>query len=523
MKGAGLAGAAALASDRWTAMLIAQEPPAAIRRDAARPAIEQGIASGDVTIGAAGRGKATIWSRSDRPARMFIEVATSDRFEEARQITGPAAIEATDFTAKTELRDLPAGQRVFYRVRWQDLRDEKIWSEPAVGSLVVPVADGAPARDITVAFTGDVCGQGWGIDRGRGGLKIFETMRATQPDLFIHLGDTIYADGPLAAEVRLDDGSAWRNELTEEKSHVAETLDDFRGNYKYNLLDEHVRRFHSEVSQLVLWDDHETHNNWHPGGRTSDERYRERASNLLAARARHAFLEYQPIRLHPVDRERIYRLVNWGPLLDVFAWDMRSYRGPNSQGKQTEESPATAILGETQLAWLMRSLAASRAGWKVIASDMPLGLCVPDKAGYEAVANRDDGPPLGRELEIARLLRFIKENSIQNVLFITADVHYAAAHHYDPARAKFTEFLPFWEFVAGPAHAGTFGPGQLDATFGPELKFLSLPPGMKQNRPPSEGLQFFGTLAIDADSRVLTVGLHNVAGKRLYSVELEPV
>ena len=92
------------------------------------------------------------------------------------------------------------------------------------------------------------------------------------------------------------------------------------------------------------------------------------------------------------------------------------------------------------------------------------------------MANGDGGPPLGRELEIADLLKFIRDSKIAGVVFITADVHYAAAHYYDPAQAKFTEFTPFWEFVAGPAHAGTFGPGKLDATFGPQLKFLGIPP-----------------------------------------------
>ena len=44
------------------------------------------------------------------------------------------------------------------------------------------------------------------------------------------------------------------------------------------------------------------------------------------------------------------------------------------------------------------------------------------------------------------------------MVWITGDVHYAAAHHYHPERARFTDFDPFWEFVAGPPHAGTFGP-----------------------------------------------------------------
>jgi len=109
---------------------------------------------------------------------------------------------------------------------------------------------------------------------------------------------------------------------------------------------------------------------------------------------------------------------------------------------------------------------------------------------------------------------------VKNVVWITADVHYCAAHHYDPARARFTEFDPFWEFVAGPLNAGTFGPNVLDATFGPEAKFIGIPPGMKGNRPPSDGFQFFGTLTADARHRSLTARLHNLAGDILYTIEL---
>ena len=107
-------------------------------------------------------------------------------------------------------------------------------------------------------------------------------------------------------------------------------------------------------------------------------------------------------------------------------------------------------------------------------------------------------------------------------MFVTGDVHYCAAHYYNPARAAFTEFHPFWEFVAGPAHAGTYGPAELDRTFGPELKFIGIPPGMKPNRPPSEGLQFFGTLTASAKTRALTATLRNAEGKVLYAVELAP-
>jgi alkaline phosphatase D len=166
-------------------------------------------------------------------------------------------------------------------------------------------------------------------------------------------------------------------------------------------------------------------------------------------------------------------------------------------------------------------LAGSRALWKVVATDLPLALVVGDGKGrYEAFANGEPGAPLGRELEIADLLRFIRDRRIRNVVWITGDVHYCAAHHYDPARATFTEFSPFWEFVAGPLHAGTFGPNSLDPTFGPEARFNGVPPGFKGNRPPSDGLQFFGTMKIEARTRAMTVGLHNLAGEVIYKVEL---
>ena len=98
--------------------------------------------------------------------------------------------------------------------------------------------------------------------------------------------------------------------------------------------------------------------------------------------------------------------VTYAILLDVFVLDMRTYRNANSPDDQTVDPQG--ILGREQLEWLKRELSRSRAVWKVIASDMPLGLVVPDttegKANIEAVAQGDPGAPLGRELQIAELL-----------------------------------------------------------------------------------------------------------------------
>ena len=103
-------------------------------------------------------------------------------------------------------------------------------------------------------------------------------------------------------------------------------------------------------------------------------------------------------------------------------------------------------------------------------------------------------------------------------------MHYTAAHYYDPNKARFQDFEPFWEFVSGPLHASTFGPGRLDATFGPEAKFVKARmEGQGQKPWPSEdGLQFFGVVEIDGDTEVMTVRLMDRDDTELYRQDLEP-
>ncbi|MES2037000.1 MAG: alkaline phosphatase D family protein [Pseudomonadota bacterium] len=514
--------AAIIAATSLPKIVRAQTAPALITADKLRPQLPCGVMSGDIT-----RDKAIIWSRTDRPARMLLEYANNEAFKNASNISGTLALPSTDYTARIDLSGLPAGQRTFYRVRFQDVQNPSTVSEAVQGSLLLP---GGTERDITFAFSGDEAGQGWGINEAFGGYRIYESMRRFQPDFFIHSGDQIYADGPIQAQVKLDDGSLWNNITTPAKSKVAETLDDYRGNFAYNFLDASKRRFAAEVPFLVQWDDHEVRNNWYPGQQIgeAEKRYQQRDLNTLAANARRAMFEYNPYRIDQHDPDRIYRMFSYGPLLEVFMLDERSYRGKNSPNLQTTLNEESAFLGKPQLQWLKQALLRSRSTWKVIASDMPISIVVPDlnpdvpKGTYEAWANGENGKPLGRELEIAEILKFIKQHNIKNVVWVTADVHYAAATYYTPEKAQFTDFKPFWEFVGGPLNAGNFGPNEVDQTFGPDVKYVSVPQGMKQNRSPAELLQFFGIAKIDAMTRVMTVSIHDIDGKNLYKVDIQP-
>ncbi len=148
---------------------------------------------------------------------------------------------------------------------------------------------------------------------------------------------------------------------------------------------------------------------------------------------------------------------------------------------------------------------------------MPISFVVPDanpdvpKGTFEAWANADNGTPLGRELELREILGFIKREDIKNVVWVTADVHYAQATHYDPSRAQFSEFKPFWEFVGRQINAGTFGP---------ELRYVSILKDNPQNQSPAAMQQYYGRAKIDPASRAMMVSLHDLNGKSLWEIRL---
>ncbi|MDO9380288.1 MAG: alkaline phosphatase D family protein [Nocardioidaceae bacterium] len=475
-----------------------------------RPSLTHGVQSGDVS-----RTGATVWARSDRPARLMVEVARDEHFRSPVRLRGPVTRFGTDLTGRIDLKGLPPGRELSYRI-WADDPDGGRPGQPVVGRLRT-----APSRreDVRFLWSGDIAGQGWGIDPAYGGYRIVDAMAARDADFFLCSGDTVYADGPLTEKVALPDGRTWTNLVTVEKSKVAESLHEFRGQYKYNLQADNWRRFLARTPQVNQWDDHEVTNNWYPGEILDDPRYQVKDVDTLARRAKQAFHEYVPINARQSDADgRIYRVIHHGPSLDVFVLDMRTYKDPNTANGETRADGG--VLGRKQTRWLLKELAASKATWKVIAADLPLGLVVPDGTEQEGIAQGDPGMPRGRERDIAEVLTGIQRLGIRNHVWLTADVHYTAAHHYSPDRASYQRFDPFWEFVSGPLNAGSFGPNALDGTFGPKAVYVEAPP--RQNTSPAEGFQFFGEVQIDGDTEELTVQLRGIDGAVRWQTSLTP-
>src|SRR4051812_15257882 len=121
-----------------------------LSRAADRPVISHGVQSGDV-----GADGGVVWARADRPSQMMVEVATTESFANARTLPPIAALPESDFTAKMLLENLPAGQEIFYRVRFRDLSHVDITSEAVVGRF--RTAPAAP-RAVTFAWGAEVPG-----------------------------------------------------------------------------------------------------------------------------------------------------------------------------------------------------------------------------------------------------------------------------------------------------------------------------------------------------------------------------
>ncbi|MEO7241861.1 MAG: alkaline phosphatase D family protein [Variovorax sp.] len=511
-------------SDGVRARIDARTPVLATAKSKHLPLVNDSRISG-MQVGEVCDGSAIVWARL--PYACDVTVAWSAIGPEGpwNTVRAPQALAVTDYTSRVQLRDLPADSTIHVSVVALALEA----ANPAewVRGSVFRSAPSAN-RAIKFAWSADVNGQGFGINPETDGLRIFETMRQRDLDFFVHLGDAIYADHPLHHSAQDERGRNWSNIVSPAKSKVAETLEDYRGNFRYNWLDPHFARFCSEVPQVMMWDDHEVVNNWSPSlDLKRDPRYTIKDLRLLAATAARAFREYSPMPLEGFDGAgALYRRVSYGPLLDMFVVDMQTWRGPNSHNLQSEAGPDTAFLGAAQIAWLKEALRTSKAQWKVIAAGMPIGVNVADghdaegRVKWQGVANGDDGQPKGREIELADLLSFIKANNIHDIVWLCADVHYTAAHYFDPAQAACKDFLPFWEFVSGPLHAGSYGPFNADETFGIQVKYSRASP--VRGASPAAGYQFFGEVTIDPATRCLTVGLCDLTGTVLHTEVIAP-
>ena len=406
-----------------------------------------------------------LWARADGPGRMWVELAQRGRERRGRVVRGPVRLRGHRLHGSAVRRG-PAPRRrraVSGVVRG---RARQPWS--GRGGQASPRPE-AHREQVRFVWSGDCAGQGWGINPDWGGMRGFEAMRQERPDFFVFSGDTVYADGPLLAEVPLPDGTVWRNVVTPEKSQgrrdprrVPRPVALQPARRQPPPLQRRGAR-HRPVGRPRGHQQLVPRRDPHDDGRSP--LHREVASTCSRRERSQAFHEYFPMTPQPA-RAGAPRDLATARCSTCSCSTCARSEDPNTPGLETA-GPTTAILGAEQLAWLQRELRRSRAVWKILAADMPIGLVVPDgpahrgrrqrRPGRAARAASSRSPAARRDQAPRRPQRRV-------------DHRRRALHRRPPlrpGRAAFTDFDPFWEFVAGPINAGTFGPNALDPTFGP--------------------------------------------------------
>ncbi len=308
-----------------------------------------GCVAGDVTPDGA-----VVWLRAETGGSVSLQYGKEPNLVSFASTEPARVVSESDYTARIVLSGLDPATTYYYRAAVTGKKPGSITrfvTAPLPDDLaVVKFCFGGDTRESYKPFT------------------IMDAVRAMQPNFFVHLGDTIYAD----------------------RGGAATLLPEFWAKSRANRDDAASQRLFAETSVYVIWDDHEVADNYEP-------------NHPLAPIGQRAFLDYWPLRRDAGEPNRIYRSFRWGKALELFLLDTRQYRD-HAQG---------TMLGTQQKAWLFDSLAASSAMFKVIGTGVPF---------YGGGRDRWDGYPRER----AQVLKWIKEKNIKGVVFISADLHSAA-------------------------------------------------------------------------------------------------
>ncbi len=444
--------------------------------------ILQGIASGDVN-----ENSAVIWSRVNLPSLMHVEYSNNSIFSYPDSRV-KWVDNATDFTGTIKLGNLTGATQYFYRV-WFSSTDNRFNSSSMTGTFkTAPLTTTESEAPISFIISADLGGQTYcREDNKEGGYRIFEKMKSLSPDFYIQNGDMIYADNK-CPKMRVDGASNIPGNFSSNAdpdvnwNNVSLLHDIYLKHWEYNRDDPNLQAFLSNTSMYGQWDDHEVINDF--GGQWSywneDNKNRTGYPNLVKE-GRDVFFTFMPIERSQEHPNKIYRLFHWGKEMDLFLLDARTNRSRNDIADTVDNNKT--MLGKDQLTWLKQNLLNSTATWKVISSDVPMSVPTGSNAskyGRDGWANGIDldfSSKTGFERELKGIMKFIDDNEIRNVIFVTTDVHFPAMLKYNADMNGDGDGVDAYEIISGPLSAFRFGiPGvslpMLDPTFQPTILYV---------------------------------------------------
>ena len=334
----------------------------------------------------------------DKVVPVQWEVATDEKFSDVVQSGEAEAAPDLAHSVHVELEGLQPGAEYFYRFKAQDAISPvgRTRTAPAAGSL----------GELTMCFAS--CAH-----YGAGYFTAYRRMAEDEPHLILHLGDYQYE---YAAE---DD------DVREVLGPETRTLAHYRQRHAQYKTDPDLQLAHATAPWVVVWDDHETENNW------ADETPEKPDDGFLDRReaAFRAYYENMPLRSGSkpdgIDLQ-LYRRLSWGSLVNFHMLDTRQYRSDQvcgdgvQSGCDDREDPKRSLTGAEQEQWLIDGFNSTSARWDVLGQQVvfsKLDLTPGSEEGYNMdawdgyVANRD------------RIADAMADSKVRNGVVLTGDVH----------------------------------------------------------------------------------------------------
>ncbi|MBT9471070.1 MAG: alkaline phosphatase D family protein [Pseudomonadota bacterium] len=309
-------------------------------------------------IGHTGPSHISIWSRSSAAAMVQVEYASDRAFADAKLSAPVRADAANDLTTVIRLEGLKPATTYYARYRIDGVLDRyapvpfKVRTAPA-GPAKFRVAFGSCAR-----FQYD------------SEQKIFTAVQALEPDLFLWLGDNIYAD-------------------SDQPEAIADTYRRQRGV-------ERLAPLLRSTPSLAIWDDHDF------GYNDSDARSPVKEASLALFKRHWANPFYGT-----ADTPGVFFQSSFGGV-DFFHLDGRYHRDPGDK----LDGPEKTMLGAGQKRWLKAALKASRAPFKILISGTGWSLAERPGDSFAAYLHERD-----------EIFDFIRDEQISGVVCLSGDTH----------------------------------------------------------------------------------------------------
>jgi alkaline phosphatase D len=234
-----------------------------------------------------------------------------------------------DFTVKFLFKNLQKGTPYSVEIEGKPTANDRPRVVKGKFKTLPDAADVRPANFVT-----STCQYFWSFDDRSRGFKTYDSMRKLKPDFYIHTGDYLYYDkpGPMATTVT-------------------------KARHKWHAMDSwpSLREFYEGVPIYMIKDDHDLlKNDAYPGIPPFGQLTFEEGLKIW----------YENVPLH----DKPYRKIRWGKDLEIWMVEGREFRSANTLPDSAEKT----IWGDAQKQWLMETVEASDATFKLLFTATPV-------------------------------------------------------------------------------------------------------------------------------------------------------